>query len=89
MTSVAHRRGSSRAFHAIAFGMIVSLLSPATWADEPGVPLFNGTSLDGWEGKPEFWRAENGVIVGETYPTGEGAELIERKVKEAEAARPK
>ena len=35
-------------------------------ADEPGVSLFNGTSLAGWEGKPEFWRVENGVIVGET-----------------------
>jgi type 1 glutamine amidotransferase len=30
------------------------------------VPLFNGTSLEGWEGKPEFWRVEDGAIVGET-----------------------
>ncbi|MFM8634325.1 MAG: family 16 glycoside hydrolase [Planctomycetia bacterium] len=29
-------------------------------------PIFNGTSLDGWEGKPEFWRVEDGAIVGET-----------------------
>jgi hypothetical protein len=28
----------------------------------------------------------NGIIVGRTYPIGEGAELIERKVKEAETA---
>jgi type 1 glutamine amidotransferase len=34
--------------------------------DEPGVPLFDGTSLAGWEGKPEFWRVEDGAIVGET-----------------------
>jgi type 1 glutamine amidotransferase len=31
-----------------------------------GVPIFNGISLEGWEGKPEFWRVEDGAIVGET-----------------------
>jgi type 1 glutamine amidotransferase len=40
-------------------------LPPAVAADAL-VPIFNGTSLDGWEGKPEFWRVENGAIVGET-----------------------
>ena len=36
-------------------------------ADDPGfVSIFNGTSLDGWDGKPEFWRVENGAIVGQT-----------------------
>jgi hypothetical protein len=30
------------------------------------VPLFDGKTLAGWEGKPEFWRVEDGVIVGET-----------------------
>jgi type 1 glutamine amidotransferase len=35
--------------------------------DDPGfVPLFDGKSLAGWEGKPEFWRVEAGVLVGET-----------------------
>ncbi len=28
--------------------------------------LFNGENLEGWEGNPEFWRVEDGVIVGET-----------------------
>ncbi|MGI9243879.1 MAG: family 16 glycoside hydrolase [Verrucomicrobiales bacterium] len=28
--------------------------------------LFDGKSLEGWDGNPEFWRVENGVIVGET-----------------------
>jgi type 1 glutamine amidotransferase len=43
---------------------------PATApADDAGfVSIFNGTSLDGWEGKPEFWRVENGAIVGQTTP---------------------
>ena len=39
----------------------------ACFADDAGfTPIFNGTSLDGWEGKPEFWRVENGAIVGQT-----------------------
>ncbi len=28
--------------------------------------LFNGRTLDGWDGDPAFWRVENGAIVGET-----------------------
>jgi len=36
-------------------------------ADDPGfVPIFNGTSLEGWEGKPEFWSVQDGTIVGQT-----------------------
>ncbi|MBP7950606.1 MAG: DUF1080 domain-containing protein [Verrucomicrobiales bacterium] len=27
--------------------------------------LFNGASLDGWSGKPEHWRVEDGAITGE------------------------
>src|SRR5690242_20104450 len=29
-------------------------------------PLFNGKDLTGWDGDTTFWRAENGMIVGET-----------------------
>ena len=40
--------------------------SAALAADDAGfVPIFNGTSLDGWEGKPEFWSVQDGVIVGQ------------------------
>ncbi len=28
--------------------------------------IFNGTSLEGWDGDPELWRVENGAITGET-----------------------
>ena len=39
-------------------------------AADPGdaafVPIFDGKTLDGWEGKPEFWRVEDGTIIGET-----------------------
>jgi putative membrane-bound dehydrogenase-like protein len=29
-------------------------------------PLFDGRTLDGWEGDPKLWRAEDGCIVGGT-----------------------
>jgi hypothetical protein len=46
----------------------------------PGIPvndfqqdgfksIFNGKSLDGWEGDPLYWRVENGCLVGEVTPT--------------------
>jgi type 1 glutamine amidotransferase len=28
--------------------------------------IFNGNSLEGWDGDPRFWRVEEGVIVGQT-----------------------
>jgi hypothetical protein len=28
--------------------------------------IFDGSTLNGWDGDPDFWRAENGVIIGET-----------------------
>ena len=28
--------------------------------------LFNGTSLEGWDGDPRFWRVEQGEIIGQT-----------------------
>jgi hypothetical protein len=43
-----------------------AVATPAA-ADEQGfVSLFDGTSLSGWEGKPEFWSVKDGAIVGET-----------------------
>ena len=28
--------------------------------------IFDGKSLDGWEGNQKLWRVENGVLIGET-----------------------
>lgn len=28
--------------------------------------IFDGKTLEGWEGEPGFWRVENGVLTGET-----------------------
>jgi hypothetical protein len=45
-------------------------LFPTTEPDdtEGFVPIFDGKTLEGWDGDLTFWRAENGVIVGETTP---------------------
>lgn len=29
-------------------------------------PIFDGSSLQGWDGDPAFWRVENGALVGQT-----------------------
>lgn len=37
--------------------------------DEPGFrSIFNGRNLEGWEGDPAYWRAEEGNLVGEITP---------------------
>jgi hypothetical protein len=45
-------------------------LSPAPGPDpEAGfVAIFNGTSLEGWDGDPKYWRVEDGCLVGEITP---------------------
>lgn len=44
-------------------------------------PIFDGRTLDGWDGDPRLWRVEGGVIVGEstaTNPVEENTFLIWR-----------
>ena len=37
--------------------------------DESGFsPIFDGNSLNGWEGNPKYWRVEAGALVGEITP---------------------
>lgn len=31
-------------------------------------PIFDGKTLDGWDGDPKYWRVENGELVGEITP---------------------
>ena len=34
--------------------------------DEPGFrSIFDGRTLDGWDGDPTYWRVEDGTLVGE------------------------
>jgi len=44
---------------------------PATEPDDDTgfVRIFDGKSLRGWDGDPQFWRVENGEIIGESTPT--------------------
>ncbi|MEJ6979384.1 DUF1080 domain-containing protein [Pedobacter sp. P351] len=30
--------------------------------------IFDGKTLNGWEGDPKYWRVENGVLIGEITP---------------------
>lgn len=40
-----------------------------TPADEPGfASIFDGKTLQGWDGDARIWRVENGAIVGEVTP---------------------
>ena len=42
---------------------------PTELDDNTGfVSIFDGKSLNGWDGDPRFWRVEDGEIVGETTP---------------------
>jgi 3-keto-disaccharide hydrolase len=37
--------------------------------DEAGFrPIFDGQTLEGWEGDPKYWRVENGALTGEVTP---------------------
>ena len=37
--------------------------------DEPGFkPMFDGKTLNGWEGDPKYWRMDDGALVGEITP---------------------
>ena len=41
--------------------------SVASEVDKEGFrAIFNGNSLDGWDGDPRLWRVEEGAIVGQT-----------------------
>ncbi len=43
--------------------------APIPFTDQSGFkPIFNGKTLAGWDGDPQFWRVENGAITGESTP---------------------
>jgi putative membrane-bound dehydrogenase-like protein len=56
----------------IAFRLLVVLvfyLTASAGLSGETISLFDGSTLDGWEGDPEHWRVEGGAIVGE-IPAG-------------------
>ena len=43
--------------------------APIPFTDQTGFkPIFDGKTLAGWDGDPQFWRVENGAITGESTP---------------------
>jgi hypothetical protein len=48
-----------------ALCLFALLLSPLL-AQDGFKPLFDGKTLDGWDGDPRFWSVQNGAIVGST-----------------------
>lgn len=42
--------------------LLLALLVTACSAEN----LFNGRTLDGWDGDPDLWRVENGILIGDT-----------------------
>src|SRR5690625_5775455 len=63
-----------------------SVLPPNGLQDEPNnekeVELFNGEDLTGWHGNMEYWRAENGMIVGEISELPASQSIYYNKVVE-------
>ncbi len=52
-------------------GFVVAVVLPScvlsASAEENGFkPIFDGKTLDGWDGNPKLWRVEDGAITGET-----------------------
>jgi hypothetical protein len=59
------------------FLLLALMLSPLA-AEEP-MALFNGTTLNGWDGDPRFWKVQDGTITGQTtaeVPTGNNTFLV-------------
>ena len=42
------------------------LCSLGAFAKDGFQPLFNGKNLEGWDGDPRLWKAQDGMIVGST-----------------------
>src|SRR5439155_8216038 len=56
-------------FNVLLAGLTACLLwsASARAAEDDGwQTIFDGKTLDGWDGNPDFWRVEDGAITGET-----------------------
>ncbi|MGB0258603.1 MAG: 3-keto-disaccharide hydrolase, partial [Coraliomargarita sp.] len=59
----------SRLLLTLPLGALSLFVALHTLSAEDGfTALFDGKTLDGWDGDPKFWRVEEGAIVGETTP---------------------
>jgi hypothetical protein len=51
-------------------GVLVAWPGSACRCDDADKAFFNGKNLDGWEGLEQFWKVEDGALVGSTHPDG-------------------
>ncbi|MBM4003491.1 MAG: DUF1080 domain-containing protein [Planctomycetes bacterium] len=71
----------------LCLGLLIPFSSVADTAadaaDDDGFEsIFDGKSLDGWDGNPKFWKVEDGTITGQTTadnPTSGNTFLVWRK----------
>jgi hypothetical protein len=52
-----------------ALSLFLAGLAAAAVAAE-GSSFFDGKSLNGWEGLTQYWKVQDGAIVGSTFPDG-------------------
>ena len=74
------RKGSVGAL--VACAALVCAGSAARAQEDGFKPIFDGKTLDGWDGNPKFWRVEDGAITGQTTkenPTKGNTFLIWRR----------
>lgn len=51
----------------LALTAFLCFANPLRAEEETGfTPIFDGKSLEKWDGNPDFWRVEDGAIVGQT-----------------------
>jgi type 1 glutamine amidotransferase len=68
---------------AVAVAVCLAVPRTAVSAEPNAVSLFDGTTLNGWNGNPEYWHVEDGTITGETtaeHPARGNTFLIKEKL---------
>lgn len=82
---------SRRSWLSVAFAGLATIglwSNMSAGADDDGwQTIFDGKTLDGWDGNPEFWRVEEGTITGQTTadkPTKGNTFIIWRKGETAD-----
>ena len=53
-------------FASFVCSMAVLITVQAAMAQDDFKPIFDGKTLDGWDGNPKFWSVQDGCITGET-----------------------
>jgi len=49
--------------------LALMLCAVVAFAKDGFTPLFNGKNLEGWDGDPRLWKAQDGMIIGSTEGT--------------------